>query len=164
MAEKQLSDRILDVIKPPKTGALELWDTVERGLHIRISHTGRRSWFVAYRLNGKQKRLKVGDGRRMALKEARAAASDALASAEKGKDLAVQKAAGGADNTTVKGVFERYFAKHCEKNLAKRSGDEIERTFHQRVFPAFGDKSLAEVTRADWRFWRTVSCPVSRRS
>lgn len=59
MAEKQLSDRILDVIKPPKTGALELWDTVERGLHIRISHTGRRSWFVAYRLNGKQKRLKV---------------------------------------------------------------------------------------------------------
>ena len=45
----------------PKDKRVELWDEIERGLHVRISPDGSKTWYVRYRTSdGRRRRWKLG--------------------------------------------------------------------------------------------------------
>ena len=53
---KKLLATTIGNIKPPATGRDEHPDSVCRGLELRISHTGARSWSLVYKFDGRPRR------------------------------------------------------------------------------------------------------------
>lgn len=49
---KKLTDRYLQSLKPPATGRLEIIDTDGRGLVIRVTPNGIKSWAIRYTPKG----------------------------------------------------------------------------------------------------------------
>ena len=49
MAVKKLTDVTLRALKAPKTGRLELWDSLLPGFGVRVTDKDARSYFVMYR-------------------------------------------------------------------------------------------------------------------
>ena len=57
--------------RPPKSGSLEIWDSIVPGFGVRISPLGKRSYFLRTRIRGKQQRFKIGTSLSQTLAEAR---------------------------------------------------------------------------------------------
>ena len=81
----KLTDRNVNR-KPPAKGQLEMWDTVLPGFGLRISYGGKRAYFIMARINGKQRRLSVGNAALIGLAEAREKARDMMRDAARGVD------------------------------------------------------------------------------
>ena len=83
MPERALTQLFLDRITPPKVGRVEYWDTHCRGLCLRVSATGTKTWAAMYRVNGKQMRETLGS--LAAIPKVDEARRSALASMEKAR-------------------------------------------------------------------------------
>ena len=83
--------RTIDAIKPPKEGRREFWDKATKGFGLRISETGRKTWTVLYRHEGRLRRLTVGTYPKIPLARARKLAEAALHEASLGRDPAGEK-------------------------------------------------------------------------
>src|SRR5262245_65632365 len=69
----------------PEKKQADHWDSgagAQRGLGLRISFGGTKTWLVRYRANGQRRRLKLGEFPAMWLADARTAAHDALHSVQ----------------------------------------------------------------------------------
>lgn len=90
MPTKKLDARVVASAKAPKSGRLELWDTLLPAFGLRITDKNARTYFIVYRApeDRKQRRLKIGDAKVMTLGEAREAARDALRKVAHGVDPA----------------------------------------------------------------------------
>ena len=91
MPTVRLTTRGVNAIKKPKTGRVEYWDTVITGLGLRVSETGRKSWVVMYRNQGRLRRMTLGTYPKKSLATARNEAGDILGRASGGKDPAAEK-------------------------------------------------------------------------
>lgn len=64
MARKSRKRRLTELsvasIKPPRKGRLDISDSVQRGLQLRVTDYGSKSWCVVVRLHGKTKRHTLG--------------------------------------------------------------------------------------------------------
>ncbi len=79
----------------PTTKRYWLWDEQFRGFGCRISPSGRRTYYVAYRTaTGTQRRVKLGDHGVLSLREARDLAGDVLGAVRRGSDPARQRKEG----------------------------------------------------------------------
>jgi integrase len=139
-------------IKPPKTGAVTYRVKHCPGLYLRVSHTGAASWRVMYRVGGKQLAEVLGRLRDLprvedAVKRARAS-QDA---ARSGRDPVAERrgAVAKADANTVAAAFERYLAEHVERNLRPGTIRNYEQAFRHDILPKWGDRPLAEISKAD---------------
>ncbi len=165
MATAALTDTALRKLKPPKSGRLEIWDslisedrTLPGTFGIRVTSNGTRSWMVMFRIldakKGKviQKRHKLGEYPSTTLKEARIAAREALTAVARGKDPAqAQKAAMDSilGGITLTDAVAQFIAKYAKKE--NRGWKETERIFDKYVKPDLGDFRLEAITRADVR-------------
>src|SRR5580658_7340900 len=62
----------LQHLRPPKTGILQIWDTMARGLCLRVYPSGRATWTLCYRpQHGGRRRLGLGTYPNIKLAEAR---------------------------------------------------------------------------------------------
>ena len=78
-----LNNKILADAKPGE----EYWDESVRGLHLRVTKTGRKAWYLSYRTKaGQQRRPKLADIGVMSLDQARKAARESLARVALGAD------------------------------------------------------------------------------
>ena len=71
---------------PPKTKQYEVFDSKVRGLGIRVSPGGTRSFILLYRLGRRNRRLTLGAYGIVSLAEARRRAMEALGQVAKGID------------------------------------------------------------------------------
>ena len=156
--------------KPPegverqKDGSFVLWDTGQRGLGLRISAKGKRTYFMIVRPKGKtQEKVKLGTTDTLELVEARDMAREILKDAEKGigkkkrkeleelKEVEVQR----AQNNSFRAIAEQYLITPAGKGTSQggamglRSKDEIEKQLERDIFPVLGSKPLHEITRDD---------------
>jgi len=67
----KLDDRAVNALKPPKQGNTIVWDTIEPGFGVRVSDTGRKSFLVNYRADGKQRQVTIGRYGSWSVNEAR---------------------------------------------------------------------------------------------
>ena len=70
-------------------GAYLIWDTVQKGLGLRVQPTGNRSWVFVYQYNRKARWLTLGAG--VGVKAARLLAAEAMLEVLRGKDPAAKK-------------------------------------------------------------------------
>jgi integrase len=112
---------------------------VEEGLALRVSPT-HRAWIVRYRVDGRRRRLTLGDLRDLTLAEARKKASDVKRAAANGIDPAAAQEA-----RREAGTFEDLVTEYLKaaKAAGKKSWKGDERTINAELLPRY---------RANWRY------------
>jgi len=85
---KQLTEVMIEKLRPPATGRLEVFDAIVPGLAVRITTSGAKSFIVRGRIRGRPNpiRITLGHARGMRLAAAREAASDVLRTCRAGND------------------------------------------------------------------------------
>ena len=131
----------------------EIPDSGCRGLYLIIQPSGRKSWAVRYRFQGKSRKLTLASA--LTLAAARKAAADALHVLERGHDpAAVKKSANAkaelAAANTLRAVAESYLVGEERKPADKRlrSIDQRRATFERLIYPALGHRPIGEIRRS----------------
>src|SRR5215471_360121 len=57
MPSQRLTDKSLKGLKPAASGQVDYWDELLPGFGVRVGTTGRKSFFVGTRINGKYRRI-----------------------------------------------------------------------------------------------------------
>lgn len=130
----------------------DYWDSgtgAQRGLGLRISFGGTKTWLVRYRANGQRRRLKLGEFPAMSLADARTAAQDALHKVQvlKLDPAASKKADKGAG--TMAAVCHDYLERYSKPR--KRSWKEDERIIARDIVPYLGKLKVRDITRRQIR-------------
>ena len=134
MPTRNLTVRLIDSIKPPLTGRIEYWDAGTPGFGLRVTQSGRKSWVVLYRHQGRPRRLTLGPYPALPLADARDQARDSLRAVAKGKDPAGEKRIARLGDT-FGDLAEDYIALYAKPN--KRSWKEDRRALDRDLLPKF---------------------------
>lgn len=157
-----LTDAAVRRIKTPPAGQrLEYWDSQTRGLGLRVSSAGTRSWVMLLRVlkDGRwvQQRLTLGQYPGTSLAQAREKAREAKSLAKEGEDpgatLRETKAAKVEDSrNTFAVVREEFLAKYRGRNNRRPAAStlaELRRVLESDAFASWRAQPLAKVTRRD---------------
>jgi integrase len=80
----KLSPKLVEHLKAPGPKRMDVWDTALQCFGMRVSLTGRKTWFVIVRAGGRQKRVTIGTYPAISLAEARAEARKVIRDAQLG--------------------------------------------------------------------------------
>jgi len=145
---KQMTDRRAQALKcDPAKAAKNQCDEFPchhpAGFYLAVYPSGKKSWILRYRFNGKPKRLTLGNFPRMALAEARKLATDALDQLDKGTDPAEQIIASG---DTVGALAEQYIA---QKVMGQRTAKNSTWMIRKEIVGPWKTKRVADVSIRD---------------
>lgn len=157
----RLTVRQIDAIKPRST---EYKVTVDRGLYLRVSPSGAKTWHIRYVVDGKQRQLRLpcpyGQGAGfMTLAQATAENARIQALARDGIDVQIQaeekrtterknKEQAQRQNLTVKDLFNVWI----DDGVARKDGNaNLIRCFTKDVLPAIGEILIKALTEHDLR-------------
>ena len=137
---RQLTDDDIAAL-PIKKARYSKVDTEQRGLHIRITPNGVKTFFcVARDPNGKQVWHRLGDAV-IGIDKARTEARRVLKAIIEGADR------GGPQ--TYKAISDQWFKRHVENKERKlRSGLNIRRYLDKHILPAWGGRDFASIKRS----------------
>lgn len=82
--KQKLTSRYIETVKAPGPKRLEVYDQLLPGFGIRVSTTGRKTWFCSARTNGRTQRIKIGTYPAVGLADARERAQTILHDAQLG--------------------------------------------------------------------------------
>jgi integrase len=153
-----LTDRFVAGAKADATGRADFFDSTARGLSLRVSGTGVKSWCYHLTRNGKRERVTLGSYPAIRLADARRLAVEARTALEGGEDPRDLVTARQRGAMTVGDLLEIYLAEHVQTN--RRSPGEVERRLRKNILPVIGAVTLANIHRRD--ITRTVQ-PVLKR-
>ncbi len=128
----------------------EVWDEYLPGFGLRIGKK-RKTFFVMTRIDGKQRRITVGNAAILSLADARDKARGIMRNAARGIDpqeaeRAAKREALLARRDTFRAVSEAYMT---EKGQHLKSGGELQRKLDKAILPALGDLAVTDIRRAD---------------
>jgi integrase len=108
-----LSQKFVKEIVPPKKGAVTFWDNDPKlsGFGIRVYSSGARSFFLNYRLDGRERRFTIGPFPRWSVVAARERAKELRIEIDRGHDPAGAKRE-RRDAATVQDLIDRYVDQH----------------------------------------------------
>jgi Arm DNA-binding domain len=107
---RKLSDAFVKVVKPDADRAIVWWDTLQRGLALKVEPTGHRSWKCVYTVRGRGARwYHLGDARAVLLADARRLAAKVMALVAEGSDPHADRLA-----LRGRGSFEQAAARYLE--------------------------------------------------
>lgn len=141
----KLTKRLVEAAAP---GAI-LWDDEVRGLHLKVTKAGHRSFLFYYRTkSGQQRRPAVGDFPSMTVENAREVAREWAVEVRKGNDPS-QDRKDARRAPTVDDLRQRHLADYAALHLKPRSLTNIETLWRLHIIPKLGTKKVAEVTTDD---------------
>ncbi len=159
---RRFTDQMVERLRPPTSGRIELGDEMCPGLLLRVTERGVRSFSVIYKvvgeggvsatgrlLKGKQRRITLGQWPALQLREARKRAREIVAAALEGRDVRDEQRAQNllrAANT-FEGVAERFIRLHAKPNV--KSWRNIERVLKLHVLPHWRERVLKDIRRSD---------------
>jgi integrase len=154
MPYEHLTLEKVESIKPPPKGQIDYWDDPKkskwavRGLVLRVSYGGTKTWGIVYWFNNRVRRMRLGDNSNLKLDEARRLASEALSRRDAGHDPAAEKAAAKNAKTFAELAVE-YVERHAKPH--KKSWRSDERTLNSEVLPRWRHLKPADISRSDVR-------------
>lgn len=161
-----LTDLAIRKTAAPAKGRLELWDDKPKGLVLRVTATGVRSWSVFYRHGGVNRRLTLGryrpeesKAKGLTLGEARDRARKVLRQiddgidpqAEKVQAREVAKAAAQRQGATFSTLAARWLASTAAAEWRPKTRAEFTRIVNRELVPVLGDLEPEAVTKAHIR-------------
>jgi integrase len=143
--KQAFTQRFLESIPLPAEGDRAVYhDTQVKGLTLRVTHLGRKTFTVYKKVNGKPVRFALGTFPDMSATEARAQAMEALSRMARGVNPHDERKAREAKEITLRTAFEDYV--RSRKHLkASTVGDY--RKAMLMVCPDWLDRPLANITK-----------------
>jgi integrase len=126
--------------------AYPIWDTLQRGLALRVQPTGSKSWVVVYSRQGRPRWHTLGNADAIGLADARQLAAEAMLAVARGKDPAAEKRA-----ERSRGTFEELAGRYVEE-WAKRhnkSWRQAAALVARHLIPKWGKLQATTITRSD---------------
>lgn len=154
-----LTTRYLDSLKGVPGKRLEIADDVVRGLSLRVTSAGVKTWALRYRTPaGQQRRLTLGGYPALSLSAARDEAKKALGAVATSGDPAKDKIVGKRTARrhrrekpqTLAALWALYDADHIAKK-GERTADYLRWLWTKHIEPRLGDNELATLDRATAR-------------
>jgi integrase len=148
MPAVKLTNRMIEAVLPqPKS--IELWDTEQRGLLVKVTPAGNRIFMVFYRApDGTKRKPRIGAYGQITLAQAREAARQMLGEVTRQRDPSAERQA-NRRAPGVSALCDRYLedvaAQHSKPSYLKQQRRMIE----TKIKPAFGSAKVAAVTRSD---------------
>ncbi|HXT71861.1 MAG TPA: tyrosine-type recombinase/integrase [Vicinamibacterales bacterium] len=127
---------------------IDYFDTEVRKLALRVSPSGRRTWVLLYRHQGRLRRYTLGDFPTLGLSAARKLARSVLQDVAAQKDPAAEKRAARIGPTVKHLALELLKRMRLDK---KKSWPYYERLLNKEVLPKWGSRKVADVKRYDVR-------------
>jgi hypothetical protein len=151
MGGRLLADKITDAIVrkalPPRTGQCFLWDGEVKGFALRVTARGAKSFVLDYRIEGRQRRITLGNYPDWTVQAARAAAKTMKREVDLGHDPMGERHA-LRDAPTVQDLWERYQSERLPTKAARTQADERS-MWRNIILPRLGKHRVAEVTYTD---------------
>jgi integrase len=159
VAKRTLTDRLLKALKPMANAAsgkgqrYEIMDNVVRGMGIRVSEKGVRTFILITRFPGHRTptRRSLGEYPTVSLEQARAKARLWIELVKRGVDPAVeeerQQAAELRKRAITFGAVSEDFIR--QKVRSERRGAEVERVIRRVFMPAWDGRPITEVDALD---------------
>ncbi len=129
---------------------MEYPDGHTRGLLLRVTPSGKKSWAVLYRRksDGRKRRYTIGAYPEFKLSDARAHAEDVVARVSRGEDPAAQVQAHNAALTFGQ-LAETWVLRHGRPNKGPRSLYDDQLMLTREIYPAIGRMKADEVVKRD---------------
>lgn len=138
----------VDRVREETEDRRDYYDTKVAGLGLRVSRTGKKVWFVKYRMKGdpKNRRLTLEPYPQMSLVDAREAARETILRAARGEDPAGEKQE-IKGSATVKALAAAYVERHAK--VRKRSWRKDEQALAKDVLPTWGARKACDIKKKD---------------
>jgi integrase len=118
---QRLDNDFVRTVETPESGGVTYWDNDPKviGFGVRVYAGGGRSFFVNYRIDGRERRFTIGAFPRWSVTAARERAKELRTEIDRGHDPAGQKR-DRRDAPTIQDLIDRYVDEH----LPRKSGAE----------------------------------------
>ena len=146
MAEK-ITDKLVNALLPPPKGNRITYDTDVKGLGLRITAAGARSFILNYRINGRERRYTIGAYPDWSVKAARDEAKALKRRIDLGHDPMGERHA-EREAPTVADLCDRYVEEHLPKKRPLSQRDD-RKMINRFVRPKLGRLKVANVRHAD---------------
>jgi integrase len=145
---EKLTDAAVKSLKPPQQGRLELRDSDVRGLAIRVTEKGSKSWVLWYwnAVAKRKRRLTLGEYPAITLAAARELARGHKTTIAHGSDPAATKQIAQAPKTV--GDAMALYIEDSKRNK-KRSWQTNAWRANKHIFPVWKDLLIKDITRAN---------------
>jgi len=145
MAKFKFTVKRLQALKAPPSGQVDYWNTDgPGGFGIRVSQGGSKSFFLAYRRDGKLRRWTIGRFPATTLAEAR----DQAKKTDANRDDPVERKAKLRRAETFLTLAAQYFWSN-RRALKRKTIRERIRITRKELLPHFGEMKPHEITRGD---------------
>ena len=163
MSIQKLTVRLVENLKPAPNGKqVDYWDTVTNGFGVRVSPSGKKTWFIRYRTGErKRRRVTLGAFPGVSMADARAAALNISGKHSQGIDYVEEQEAAAIAEKEKKRAMEwkaeatfawlagQYLEHHAK--VKKRSWVKDHRCIEKELLPAFGERYVGDIRRRDIR-------------
>src|SRR5262245_28153236 len=144
---RRLSDAFVKTVRPDPDRITVYWDTLQRGLALRIQPSGQLAWKCVYTIRGRGPRwYSIGNARSIPLVDARRLAAKIMVAVAEGGDP-------HGDRLALRGrgsfeqVARRYLEEHAKrKNKSWRQGGALVTKY---LLPRWGKLDIGNIRRAD---------------
>jgi integrase len=144
----KLTKRSVESIAPAQIVTI-VWDTELKGFGLKVTPTGRRSYFLYYRTqSGEQRRPTIGPHGAITPDEARQIARKWLVDVANGRDVSAQRKADRAAET-VSDLTTRYLSEYANQHKKPTSVSADRGIIANHIIPQLGRQKIKSITRAD---------------
>jgi integrase len=152
----RLTKTAVERITAPKSGEVIVWDSDLRGYGVRVSASGRRTYFIYGRTKGgRQIKLKVGVHGAVTAEQARTNAQKLIGQLMAGDDPAAERKKKQEaerqrrDAPTMKELGTEYLSEHAEVKKRPSSIGDDRSMLENNIYPRIGARRVFEVTHKD---------------
>jgi integrase len=147
LTEKRVRDA-----RPGTENRIE-WDGEVKGLGLRITKAGAKSYVLSYRADGRKRLMTMGRTSELRLAKARELAGEALVRVRGGADPLEEKTQRKTLPTVAEGV-DQFFNEYVPKRkaigrMSDRTVKEYARQVNKYVLPKIGRRRIRDITKGD---------------
>lgn len=142
-----LTDAKIKNLKPSKDKQYEIWDEKISGFGCRVSSKGSRSFVLVYRLNGRSRRLTLGQYPSLSLSEARKLAQKAKSEIVHGIDPAEKKQTKKDKTYNFERVVNQFIELYAKPR--NKSWYETQRILNTDFVKHWRNRDIRELTKSE---------------
>ena len=151
-----LTEQIIRDAKPEARTRI-LWDSKVKGLGLRITPAGTKSFVLNYRVAGRERRATLARASKLSLKAARARAGEELAAIRTRNADPLERRREAKQAPTIADGLERFFTEYAPARveigrMTARTVKDYRQQARQYLLPALGERKIADVSRHDVQF------------
>jgi len=149
----RLTNTYVETLKPKAT-RYEVWDTKNKGLYIRVSPSGQKTWYLHFRIDGKKRKYRIGTG--LTATQAEDIYKEKMGDVARGDDIQQKRIANRKQNKahTLKSFIEGQYAEWRRAN--RKQPEHTLKRIQKHFYPQFGKTLLKDISAWNIEKWKTA--------